>query len=252
MGEYGVTIRNVGLLRHHCMDEYLIPDTRLLRKKVRDGVNNSGVGPFQFIECRTISNSYHHSRVHNYQRRLRDQPAARSTTRHESHGCRRCRHARLCRLCLRFSRRGHRFFPESARPNSHPWVSGYDGLPPASTIKLTFGRYLFYSTSAFPSTLPFDTTASSSFLSALSSYISSQSVAATSPLTPPPTPPPNPTAPPAPSVSVATPTTATSSPTSTSPSGTSSSGTTGAAAGKNLDGMSLIASVVLGMVVTLL
>ncbi|KAI6160995.1 hypothetical protein EDD17DRAFT_1591388 [Pisolithus thermaeus] len=251
MGGY-VAICNVGSLRHHCMDESLIPDTRLLRKKVRDGINNSGVGPFQLIECRTISNFYHHSRVHDYQRWVRNRPAARPATRHESHGCRRCRHARLCRLCLRFSCRGHHFFPEFARPNSHPWVSGYDGLPPESTIKLTFDPRLLYSTSAFPSTLPFDTTASSSFLSAVSSYISSESVAATSPLAPPPTPTPNPTAPPAPSVSVATSTTTTSSPTSTSPSGTSSSGTTGAAAGKNLDGMSLITSVVLGMVVTLL
>ncbi|KAI6022954.1 hypothetical protein PISMIDRAFT_677426 [Pisolithus microcarpus 441] len=107
-------------------------------------------------------------------------------------------------------------------------------------------------TTAFPSSLPFDTTASSSFLSALSSYISSESAAATSPLSPPPTPALNSTMAMAPSVSVAAPTTPTSVPTSTSTSGIPSSGTAGVAAGRNLDDMSLITSVVLGMVVVLL
>ncbi|KAI6143389.1 hypothetical protein BKA82DRAFT_4185703 [Pisolithus tinctorius] len=110
-------------------------------------------------------------------------------------------------------------------------------------------------TSAFPSTLPFDTTASSSFISALSSYISSQSAAAPSVPTPTPTSTSSSTAATAtaPSVSVATPTTITSSPTSTSPGGTSSSGTSGMAAGRNygLVGMSVITSVVLGTVVAL-
>ncbi|KAI5992741.1 hypothetical protein EDD15DRAFT_967923 [Pisolithus albus] len=97
-------------------------------------------------------------------------------------------------------------------------------------------------TTAFPSSLPFDTTASSSFLSALSSYISSESVVATSPLSPPPTPVLNSTMAMPPSVSVAAPTTPTSLPALTSTSGTPSLGTTGVAAGRNLDGISLITS----------